>query len=143
MWRFARTLTQTAVRYLGCPPKAWAGEPDRRITEALMGEIGDCGNFGRKQEGRFYESLLIASQEKRMVSRKSMGGQLIRSMNEMVRRRWPAAGRFPLLLPPGWIFLGRQISDPGGQREAAAGASGTDPAAGRGAEAAVQSAGAF
>ena len=106
LWRFARTLTQTAVRYLGCPPKAWAGEPDRRITEAFMEEIGDSGNFGRKQEGRFYESLLIASQEKRMVSRKSMGGQLIRSMNEMVRRRWPAAGRFPLLLPPGWIFLG-------------------------------------
>lgn len=106
LWRFAQVLTRAAVQYLGCPSGNWAGEAGGELAEALLEEIFEGGNFGRKQEGRFYESLLITTQGERRVSRRSMAGQLCASMNEMVRRRWPAAGKVPLLLPPGWIFLG-------------------------------------
>lgn len=105
LWKFACILTWTSARWLGSPLPEWAGRPEPRMADALIEDIFKGGNFGRKQEGKVYESYLISSRGKDGVGRISMPRQFLRSLNEMVCTHWPAAGRIPLLLPAGWLFF--------------------------------------
>lgn len=53
IWQFAKILTQFAVKYLGCPKKAWCSEPDDALLEALLCDIFEGGNFGKKDFSRY------------------------------------------------------------------------------------------
>lgn len=106
MWRFARILTQTCIRYLGCPARSWTGKEEPDLTAAMIRDIFDGGNFGNKEENRKQEVYLISNRGKDGVGKHSILWQLAASMNEIVRTHMPAARKFPVLLPLGWVFYG-------------------------------------
>ena len=106
MWRFARLLTQTCIRYLGCPARPWTGKEEPDLTAAMIRDIFDGGNFGNKEEKRKQEAYLISNRGKDGVGKRSILWQLAASMNEVVRTHMPAAQKFPVLLPLGWVFYG-------------------------------------
>ena len=112
LWKFACILTRTAERYLGCSKQGWAADPvvfrgdaeADELTREVIRDIFTGGNFGRKQEGRVYETYLISSRGKDGVGRRNMFQQAIRSVNEMVYTHWPLAKRMKFLLPAGWAY---------------------------------------
>ena len=106
MWRFARLLTQTCIRYLGCPPRKWAGREESSLIAAIIRDVFDGGNFGNKEESRKHEIYLISNRGKDGVGKHSFLGQTILSLNEIVYLKIPVARRVPILLPLGWIFYG-------------------------------------
>lgn len=106
LWKFACILTQTSARWLGSPLPEWAGKLEPQLADSLIEDIFKGGNFGRKQEGKVYETYLISSRGKDGVGRISMPRQFLRSLNEMVCVHWPAATKIPVLLPAGWVFFG-------------------------------------
>ena len=112
LWRFACILTRTAEKYLGCPKRGWAADPGvfrnkaeaDELARAVIRDVFTGGNFGRKQEGRVYETYLISSRGKDGVGRRNMFQQAVRSVNEMVCTNWPLAKRIKILLPVGWAY---------------------------------------
>ena len=106
LWRFAQILTQTAEHCLGCPHREWTGAPEPELADAMIGEIFAGGNFGRKEKDRTYESYLISNRGKGGVGRTSMLRQMIFSLNEIVRTKWPKAKKMRVLLPAGWVYFG-------------------------------------
>lgn len=105
LWKFVCIVTRTAERWLGVPHRAWAGEADEALADAVLADIFSSGNFGRKEEGRTYQSLLIAGRSKKDIGETSMARQFIRSVNEIVRSKWPSAQKNPFALLAGWIFF--------------------------------------
>lgn len=106
MWRFARLLTQTCIRYLGCPARPWTGKEEPDLTAAMIRDIFDGGNFGKKDENRKHEVLLLSNRGKDGVGKHRLLWQVTVSMNKMVCNYIPAAKKFPILLPLGWVFYG-------------------------------------
>ena len=72
MWRFARLLTQTCTRYLGCPARPWTGKEEPDLTAAMIRDIFDGGNFGNKEENRKQEAYLISNRGKDGVGKRSI-----------------------------------------------------------------------
>lgn len=106
MWRFACLLTQTCIRYLGCPPRQWPGREESSLTAAIIRDVFDGGNFGNKEESRKHESYLISNRGKDGVGKYSFLRQMILSLNEIVYTHISGARKFPIILPLGWIFYG-------------------------------------
>ena len=112
LWRFACILTRTAEKYLECPKRAWSEERGvfrnkaevDELARAVIRDVFTGGNFGRKQEGRVYETYLISSRGKDGVGRRNMFQQAVRSVNEMVCTNWPLTKRVKILLPAGWAY---------------------------------------
>ena len=118
LWRFAQILTRTAIKYLGAEERAWAAA-DEELVDALMEDILTGGNFGNKDNNRSVQSMLISNRGKDGVGRTSMVEQLLKSSNQIVYQKWPAARKNKLLLPIGWVFFGarRLIRELTGKRE--------------------------
>ena len=106
MWRFARILTQTCIRYLGCPARPWTGKEEPDLTAVMIRDIFEGGNFGNKEEHRKQEAYLISNRGKDGVGKHTFLWQMAASMNEVVRTNMLAARKFPVLLPLGWAFYG-------------------------------------
>lgn len=110
LWDFTRLMTRICTLILGCPEKSWAGERDRELEEGIVRDMFKGGNFGQKSGARTHESLLISNASKGGIEEKSMVGQFIESVNDIIYAKWPASKRFKLLLPFGWLFyLGRYV----------------------------------
>lgn len=106
LWRFASILTAAAQRWLGCPARDWAAQQEEELLDDIVGEIFKSGNFGRKEAGRVYEGFLISDRGKDGVGQVSMLRQFARCVNNIVRAHWPSAGKYPALLPAGWMYFG-------------------------------------
>lgn len=106
VWKFAGILTRTAERWLGCPHREWPGDQETELEDAIIEDIFDSGNFGRKSEDRSYETYLISSRGKGGVGRTSMLHQMILSLNEIVHTKWPVSKKLWILLPFGWGYYG-------------------------------------
>ena len=106
VWKFAGILTRTAERWLGCPHREWPGDQETELEDAIIEDIFDSGNFGRKSEDRSYETYLISSRGKGGVGRTSMLHQMILSLNEIIHTKWPVSRKLWLLLPFGWGYYG-------------------------------------
>lgn len=106
LWHFACILTKTAITYLHCPDPGWTENIDDMLIKSIILDIFTGGNFGRKQEGRVYETYLISSRGKDGVGKHSLISQLVISINEMIRTNWPRTKRYPILIPIGWIYYG-------------------------------------
>lgn len=106
LWRFAQIMTQFCVAYLGCDAKPWAGKMEHDLLRDLKNDIFAGGNFGHKDLKRADESKFITSRKQGSVNRDSNVKQAVLSANEIVRRHWKIAGKFPALYPAGWAFFG-------------------------------------
>lgn len=112
LWKFACILTRTAEKYLGCPKQRWAEdlgvfqstEEVDELSREVICDIFIGGNFGKKQEGRVYETYLISSRGKDGVGKRNMFFQAVKSINEMVYTHWAIAKRVKILLPAGWVY---------------------------------------
>lgn len=117
LWKMAGIFTRAAEKWLGCPVGDLTGDltgdlagdltgkVDEELADVVIAEIFESGNFGRKAEGRVYETYLISNRGKNGVGRTSMIRQLFQSVNSMVYTHWPVAKRIPILLPLGWMFF--------------------------------------
>ncbi len=105
LWRFARTLTQLSVRYLGCPEREWAAEEtDGEFLKAVMEDIFAAGNFGVKDAERINEAKLMTTEETRTVD--GSKHVLLRALTEKAYRRMPVCKKVKILLPVGWLVVG-------------------------------------
>lgn len=105
IWHFAQLLTLTSEKCLGSPHHAWAECQDADIVDDIIGDIFDGGNFGNKNYDRSQETMLISSRGKNGVGSKSMLGQFVLSMNDIVLINWPLSRKIPLLIPVGWCYF--------------------------------------
>lgn len=110
LWDFTKLITRICILTLGCPEKSWAGERDIELEEGIVRDMFKGGNFGQKSGARTHESLLISNASKGGIEEKSMVGQFIESVNDIIYAKWPASKKCKLLLPFGWLFyLGRYV----------------------------------
>jgi hypothetical protein len=58
------------VRYLGCPPKAWTGEAPEELLGAMICDIFEGGNFGKKSPDRARQIKYIADRDDHTVGGK-------------------------------------------------------------------------
>lgn len=102
LWRFACTLTDIAVRYLGAAPKRWASRADPAVADALLEDILSGGNFGQKSASRSHQAYLITA------GRKSRSRLLraLRLLLDMIYQKWPITKKLKFLIPFGWGFYG-------------------------------------
>ena len=106
LWRYAQLLTQLSIRYLGCPEKAWAMEDvDEPLLRAMLLDIFQSGNFGRKDQERSNQAYLISDRGKDGVKDGLMLKQFFVSVNGAVQVHFPACKKHPVLLPVGWVYV--------------------------------------
>lgn len=105
LWIYACQMTALCCRYLGLPGQSWCGSWDDELMEAMIEDIIGAGNFGRKRQDN-RDRWLTTNITAGGVSNRSMLAQLLHSVNEVTKMRWPAAKKCFLLLPLGWICFG-------------------------------------
>lgn len=105
LWRFAQILTRVSIKYLGAYEREWAVADDC-LTDELIEDILSGGNFGKKDQNRSMQTMLISERGKDGVGKTSMIDQALKSANSVVYHKWPAARKNKLLLPVGWVCFG-------------------------------------
>lgn len=118
LWRFARVLTDASSRYLGLPERSWA-TCDGDLSDTLMEDFLAGGNFGRKDNSRGAQSMLISNRKNSRIGEKGLLLQFLGSVNNYIQMNWPAARKAPVLLPLGWVYYGtrRVIRELTGKRK--------------------------
>ena len=92
---------------------------DDELVDALMEDVLTGGSFGKKDNHRSIQTMLISDRGKDGVGKTSMKSQFIKSANSIVYHYLPAARKNKLLLPIGWVFFGgrRLIRELTGKRK--------------------------
>ncbi len=101
LWEFARALTAVCVRHLGAPERKWAAGVDNTLTDALILDILNGGNFGKKDIDRYNQIKFIANRDDNKVDSKPALLQLFYSLNQKAKQLFPA----PALRPVGWVAV--------------------------------------
>lgn len=105
LWRLARLLTIVSSLYLGLPEQEWArgSGKDEETARALLCDILEGGNFGKKDHQRAYEGMFISDRGKNGVkdNRLSMAMKMV---NRITLQKYPFFRRCPVLLPVGWLM---------------------------------------
>ena len=106
LWKFARIFSLASVIALGMKEADWMYEDDRDIlvAEQITSDIIYGGNFGRKDDTRRYEAMMISLPGKDGKKRGSLGS-IIGSLNRLARCYWPVVKKLPFLYPLFWLFL--------------------------------------
>ncbi len=102
LWKFAQVLTQTSVKYLGCPQHRWAGVEDTELSEGVIKDIFKSGNLGQKNSTGMQESLFVTGNGEK----ESLIKHFFSSVNEIVYFYWNFTRKLKFLLPLGWIYFG-------------------------------------
>ncbi len=105
LWEFAKILTQFAVKYLGCPEKAWCGEPDDAVLEALLCDVFEGGNFGKKDFTRYQHIKYIKDRTESATVKtplKSLFGNVVAKAKCEIG----FVKKIPWLLPVGIVCVG-------------------------------------
>ena len=108
LWKFAQMLTLVSERYLGMSHKEWAQNPDvtEEQLEAVMEDILNGGNFGKKDLNRYREIKYISNRGERTVDNKHVISQVFGTLNQKVYSDYPVIEKRKALLPIGWIAEG-------------------------------------
>jgi hypothetical protein len=106
LWSFAQQLTLCGIRYLGCPPKSWAGEVDESLLEAMICDIGNSGNFGRKDANREQQvKYIVANEGERTVGNQGMFRRMLIRIDRKTLRECDFVKKMPGLRPLGWVWM--------------------------------------
>jgi hypothetical protein len=108
LWNFAQLLTLCGIRYLGCPPKEWAGEAKEELLEALICDICNGGNFGKKDADRYQQIKYISNRGERTVDDKGVFQQLLNTLYKKTRSECTFVKKIPVLLPIGMVCTALQ-----------------------------------
>lgn len=102
LYRYACAVTHTAARYLHTACPAWAGERDEALCAALIRDVLDSGNFGRKNKARSSSGLLISEHGKDPVCHRK-GYYLRKRIRHTVTVKYPVTKAHPVLYPLFWV----------------------------------------
>lgn len=86
LWQFARLLTLTSVRYLHSPKRIWAGEADEKLLEAIITDILNGGNFGKKDFDRYRQIKYIANRGEHTVDNKGVLRQVTDTIEKKAKK---------------------------------------------------------
>lgn len=85
LWQFACLLTLTSVKYLHAPKRSWAGEADEMLLEAIISDILNGGNFGKKDMDRYRQIKYISNRGKHTVDGKGVLFQVMDTIGEKAK----------------------------------------------------------
>ena len=108
LWRFAQILTMVCERHLGIAQMDWAqceSVTDGQL-DAVMEDILNGGNFGKKDMNRYREIKYISNRGTRTVDDKNIVSQVFATLNRKTYTDHPWTERYKLLLPAGWMLEG-------------------------------------
>lgn len=105
LWKFAQIMACVSHQYLGLPYRAWMGEVNEKLCADVMHDIYDGGNFGRKDEKRADQAILISNRGKDGVKNGTFL-QLCFSLNKAANNNFPALYKIKLLRPLAWVIAG-------------------------------------
>lgn len=106
LWNFACVLTRVCEKYLSCPAKAWVGEVDTALVDALAKDILRGGNLGQKSADRSHEAMVLPKYGDEEHKGKSNSKRFIAYVNQSVKNNWKSAEKNKILLPIGWVYFG-------------------------------------
>ncbi len=104
IWRLAQSFGMASHMYLGIPYSAWMGE-EKDLGEALMLDILDGGNFGRKESQRSAQNISIFEEGHQLTKKSGFMG-VLRSFNTIAYERYEPVRKYKILRPFGWIAVG-------------------------------------
>lgn len=102
LWTFAGVLTDIGIRYLGCEERQWCREVDRQISDKLINDILDGGNFGRKDKTRGVQATMIRDTASREIEKDSLFRVAFSNIDRKARSVHPICERHPILRPLFW-----------------------------------------
>lgn len=109
LWHFAQVLSRLGMCYLGAPKREWATNPvaDDGFSQddltALMNDILNGGNFGRKDKNRYREIKFISNRGEHTVENGSIFSQVFRTLNTKVIDNYEFINKHRVFLPIGWV----------------------------------------
>lgn len=86
LWKFAQMLTLVSSEYLGLPEQLWAGDATAEMKQALIEDILEGGNFGRKNVDRFAQIKYIKNQSDGSVDSKSAARQVLNTIKTKAQK---------------------------------------------------------
>lgn len=104
LWKFAQIMACVSHQYLGLPYRAWMGDVDEKLCADVMQDIYDGGNFGRKDEKRADQAILISNRGKEGVKNSSFI-QLCFALNKAAKTGFPGLYKMKILRPLAWIIV--------------------------------------
>ena len=106
LWTFACAMTDLGVRYFGCEPRSFCSHINPAMTDRLLEDFFDGGNFGEKNVLRQGQMTMFRSYGTRRVSEGSLLRVALENMNFRTREKFPICVRHPVLFPACWIAMG-------------------------------------
>lgn len=106
LWNFACALTRISEKYLSCPAKAWVGQIDEALVDALAKDIFEGGNLGQKSDDRSHEAMILPKYGDEDHKEKSISKRFVSYVNQSIKNNWKSAEHNKALLPIGWIYFG-------------------------------------
>lgn len=106
LWTFACAMTDLGVRYFGCGPRAFCSRINTAMTDRLLEDFFDGGNFGEKNSLRQGQMTMFRSYRSRRISGSSFLRVALDNMDYKTKQRFPICVRHPALYPACWIAMG-------------------------------------
>ncbi len=104
LWRFAVLITFCCQKYLSLSKQNWVDDFDDELTDGIVEDILNGGNFGNKDVSRYNHIKYISNRKNGLMAKKSPILQLFVSINEKSKKNFPFSKKSKLLLPIAWIF---------------------------------------
>ena len=79
-------LTLVSSEYLGLPEQSWAGDATAEMKQALIEDILEGGNFGRKNLNRFAQIKYIKNRSDGSVDSKSAARQVLNTIKTKAKK---------------------------------------------------------
>lgn len=105
LWELAKTLTAMSTRYLGASMRPWAADVDRGLTDSLMDDIWQGGNFGNKEPRRMGYKMLMQDSATRRVENRGLIAALAVAVNHKAKVYYPRISASYALLPGAWAAV--------------------------------------
>lgn len=107
LWKFANQMTATCIEFLEMPILEWCESFEIEFLEAIMIDIFQSGNFGRKKDGNpQVERLLFRDKKTRNIGKQGIFRQLLSNGNSSIESHWSIAKKIKILYLFGWIHFG-------------------------------------
>lgn len=97
LWKFAKAISKTSSIYLKMPQKPWFADADDELAKALIFDIFDGGNFGRKNSLRSTQRIMSDNKSKFKVFRIFKGSII------WIYEKYPICKKNKILLLPLYI----------------------------------------
>lgn len=97
-------MTLTCERHLGSPHRSFTEGYKFEITDDIICDIFDGGNFVKKKPEQCNEGMPISDRGKNRVGRSSLLRQFFISMTATIKINWPISRKIQLLIPVGYGY---------------------------------------